>query len=123
MDEYWKLMGGGTMLDDEISDTFLDISEKSFLVLINDNCSSGTMIDKRRNDRPWICLSSCQDYQSSLACNEGGIFTLYGLIPGLKTCTTIRELYTTILNELKVPTQKPMLTLTRRQLWDQKLFE
>jgi hypothetical protein len=123
MDEYWRLMGGGRMLDDEISSIFKDISETSFLLLINDNCSSGTMIDKKLNNRPWVCLSSCQDYQDSLACEYGGIFSLYGLIPGLKTCNTVRELYNSILNDVQLASQKPMLTLTRTNLWDVKLFE
>jgi len=123
MDEYWHLMGGGKMLDDEISKIFKDISDKSFLLLLNDNCSSGTMIDKRLNDRPWVCLSSCQDHQDSLACGDGGIFTLYGLIPGLEICNTIKDLHDEILRNMDVKSQTPMLTMTRRYLLDTILFE
>jgi hypothetical protein len=123
MDEYWKLMGGGRMLDDEISAIFNDISDDSYLILINDNCSSGTMIDKKLNDRPWVCLSSCQDPESALASRDGGIFTNYGLLPGLETSKTMRELYSYITRNIDISTQHPMLTLTRNYLWDEKIFK
>lgn len=123
MDEYWSLEHGERMMDDEISEIFSDISEKSFLLLINDNCSSGTMIDKKKNDRPWVCLSSCQDYQDSLACKDGGVFTLYGLIPSLEKCITIKELHRGILDHIDIKTQTPMITMTRRSLLDVELFD
>jgi hypothetical protein len=123
MDEYWKLMGGGRMLDDEISAIFNNISDDSYFILVNDNCSSGTMIDKKLNDKPWVCLSSCQDVESALASQDGGIFTNYGFLPGLRESKTIRQLYNYITSNIDISTQHPLLTMTRRQLWDEKIFK
>jgi hypothetical protein len=123
MDEFWELAKGKRMIDDEISEIFSDISEKSFLIMINDNCSSGTMIDKALNDRPWVCLSSCQDHQDSLACRQGGIFTLSGVIPGIEKRDTIRGIHDEILRGIQIKTQTCMLTMTRDYLLNVKLFE
>ena len=122
MDEFWELAKGKKMIDGEISEIFRDISDKSFLLLINDNCSSGTMIDKKLNDRPWICLSSCQDNQDSLACKRGGIFTLYGLIPGIEKRDTVRGIHDEILRQIDIKTQTCMLTMTRDYLLNVELF-
>lgn len=118
-DELWKLMGGGQILDDEISNFFKEIHSSSLLCVISDNCSSGTVLDRKIMGSPagkWICLSSCRDPQDSLASSEGGIFTLFGLVPALesKKCKTIRDIFSFIQNEIQIPSQTPFLEVSDR---------
>ena len=121
-DEYWSLMGGGIMLDDEISLIFNSINEDSFLFMVSDCCSSGTMIDRSLNNRPWILLSSSQDNQDSLASSSGGIFTQFGLIPAIKQYDTIKNINDYIQKNIDIPTQTFRLEVTRNSLLEQKLF-
>ena len=123
-DEYWKPMGGGgNILDDEISTILCDIHETSFVLLISDNCSSGTMIDKKLNNRPWICMSSCRDNQDSLASSDGGVFTLFGLIPAIKSGKrTASEIFKFICSELEIPSQTPYIETSREYLLEIPLF-
>jgi hypothetical protein len=80
-DEIWKTQN---ILDDEISNIFKNINVDSRLYLFSDSCSSGSMIDKKINNKSWISLSSSNDLQDSLSTSEGGVFTLWGLIPCLE---------------------------------------
>jgi hypothetical protein len=122
-DEYWKLMGGGVVLDDELSAMFGGIHESSYLWIISDNCSSGTMLDRQLNDRPWILLSSCQDHQDSLASSEGGIFTLFGILPHLTSVDTVRQLAERLRQSIDIPGQRFRLEVTRPHLWDAPLWQ
>jgi len=124
-------MGGGRVLDDEITLIFKDkIHESSVLILISDNCSSGTMIDRKlfstttsSTSGSWICLSSCRDHQDSLATSEGGVFTLYGLIPALEAGKkTIREIYSFIQKEIQIPSQHPFVEVSDEKVLDVDLF-
>ena len=53
--------GWRNTFDDEISLIFNSINEIHFLLWCQTVCSSGTMIDRSLNNRPWILLSSSQD--------------------------------------------------------------
>lgn len=127
-DELWKLMGGGRILDDEITLIFKDkIHKTSILILISDNCSSGTMLDRKlfssASGGSWICLSSCRDHQDSLATSEGGVFTLYGLIPALEAGKrTIRDIYAHIQKEIQIPSQHPFLEVSSEKVLEVDLF-
>lgn len=122
MDEIWQLMGGGYILDDDISRALTSIHDLSYLWLISDSCSSGTMIDKAFNDRPWMTLSSCKDNQNSLASVDGGIFTLFGLLPAVQQCNTLREIHQYVIDNVTIPTQTSQVRLTRDFLWNTQLF-
>jgi Caspase domain len=113
-DEFWKLMGGGIVVDDEISRIFLSTHKTSLLCMICDHCSSGTMIDARINSTtPWIQISSCKDVEDATASSDGGMFTLFGLIPALELlkqnsgggCFTAMQLYAEISKRIEIPTQ------------------
>lgn len=78
-DEIWKTQN---IIDDEITEIFKNINEKSYLFMFSDACSSGSMIDDN-NKRNWITISATNDVQDALAEDDGGVFTLYGLIPAL----------------------------------------
>lgn len=121
-DEYWKLMGGGLVVDDQLSQIFNQINEKSFLWLIADNCSSGTMIDRKLNNRPWILLSACQDNQDATACIDGGVFTLFGLLPSLSKCNNMLEIKQSIAQLIDIPTQTVRIEITRPYLWNIPLW-
>lgn len=121
-DEVWRLMGGGIMVDDEISLIFSGINEQSYLWLISDSCSSGTIIDRQLNNHPWMCLTSCNAWQDSVASIDGGMFTLFGLLPAIQCCNTLREIYQYICSVLDIPTQTPEAEVTRDSLWDIPLF-
>ena len=116
MDEFWKLSDGSVVLDDYISTLFNQINESSFLFLVNDHCSSGTMLDRSLNDRPWICLSSSQDSQDSLSTYDGGVFTLFGFLPAIQRYDTLREIVNYISENIDIPTQNFRVEFTRNYL-------
>jgi len=108
-DEIWKTQN---ILDDEISEIFKNIDNKSRLYLFSDSCSSGWMIDKKINDKPWITVSSCNDFQDWLATWDGGVFTIWGFIPCLynkvkheKIFVSCDEIHNYIKNNILIDTQ------------------
>jgi hypothetical protein len=115
MDEFWRLAGGGCVLDDEISKIFATkgIASGSALLLISDSCSSGTMIDlslfpKERGN--WCTIGACRDAESALASSEGGIFTLFGLIPALDAgANTASDIVSYVRKAIDIPSQKVFL--------------
>ena len=60
MDEKWTTQN---ILDDELSIIFSNICNSSALYLFSDSCSSGSMIDKKLNNKNWITISSANDKQ------------------------------------------------------------
>lgn len=121
MDEKWVTQN---ILDDELSLIFNSIHNKSVLYLFSDSCSSGSMIDKKLNNKNWITFSSCNDRQDSLTTSEGGVFTLWGILPALELFTnpTPRELHKFITSSLCINTQSPLLHAGNNILLDKKMF-
>jgi len=111
-DEIWRLCGGSHIVDDEISNAFRKIHEKSKLILFSDSCSSGTMMDRSLNTRNWVSFTSCRDNEDSLSSVEGGVCTLWGYLPAVKASnktTTPKQLYDQICGNIQIPSQHPQL--------------
>ena len=107
-DEIWQTQG---IIDDEISKIFNKIHKTSYLWLFSDSCSSGSMIDIYYNKQNWITISSANDVQDSLATADGGIFTMFGLLPSLENVKehTANNIYKFICANIDIPTQKSIL--------------
>jgi len=121
MDEKWTTQN---ILDDEISYIFNKIHKKSVLYLFSDSCSSGSMIDKKLNNKNWVTFSSCNDRQDSLTTSEGGVFTLWGLFPALEALhnPTPTELHNYIISNLCINTQTYLLHAGNDDLLNIKMF-
>jgi hypothetical protein len=121
MDEKWVTQN---ILDDEISTIFNYIHNKSVLYLFSDSCSSGSMIDKKINNKNWVTFSSSNDKQDSLTTSEGGVFTVWGLLPALEAlCNpTPIELYNYMKSVICINTQTTLLHAGNDNLLDKKMF-
>lgn len=120
-DEIWRTQN---ILDDEISIIFNTIHDRSMLTLISDSCSSGSMIDTYYNKRNWVTISSSNDVQDSLSTADGGVFTLFGLIPALENVTkhTPREIHRYIKENIDIPTQTSLLNYGNIKGVNQNIF-
>lgn len=121
-DEIWQTQN---IIDDEISKIFSNIHDSSKLYLFSDSCSSGSMIDEYYNKKDWVTISSSNDRQDSLATSDGGVFTLWGLIPALETldkCTP-RNIHNYITTNVQIPSQKSLLHYINDKTLDIDIFE
>jgi hypothetical protein len=121
MDEKWVTQN---ILDDEISYIFNNIHNKSVLYLFSDSCSSGSMIDKKLNNKNWVTFSSSNDKQDSLTTTEGGVFTLWGIFPALEALynPTPIELHNFITSNICIDTQTSLLYIGNDNLLNKKMF-
>ena len=121
MDEKWVTQN---ILDDEISYIFNKIHNDSVLYLFSDSCSSGSMIDKKLNKKNWVTFSSCNDRQDSLTTSEGGVFTLWGLLPALEALfnPTPTELHNFITSNICINTQTSLIHTGNDILLNRKMF-
>lgn len=120
-DEIWQTQG---IIDDEISKIFANIHDTSTLYLFSDSCSSGSMIDEYYNKKDWVTISSANDRQDSLATSDGGVFTLWGLIPALETikdCTP-RKLHKYIKENVQIQSQTSLLHYIKAETLDKSIF-
>ena len=120
-DEIWQTQN---ILDDEISKIFSSIHDSSKLYLFSDSCSSGSMIDKYYNKKDWVTISSSNDRQDSLATSDGGVFTLWGLIPALNTldkCTP-RNIHNYITKNVQIHSQKSLLHYNQSDTINKDIF-
>lgn len=120
-DEIWQTQG---IIDDEISKIFANIHDTSTLYLFSDSCSSGSMIDEYYNKKDWVTISSANDRQDSLATSDGGVFTLWGLIPALETiknCTP-REIHKYIKKNVQIQSQTSLLHYINNETLDKSIF-
>jgi hypothetical protein len=120
-DEIWQTQG---IIDDEISLIFKDIHNSSTLYLFSDSCSSGSMIDEYYNKKDWVTISSCNDKQDSLATSDGGVFTLWGLIPALETikqCTP-QQIHNYVKNNIQINSQKSLLHFINKDTLNKPIF-
>jgi hypothetical protein len=120
-DEIWQTQG---IIDDEISKIFSNIHDSSSLYLFSDSCSSGSMIDEYYNKKDWVTISSCNDKQDSLATSDGGVFTLWGLIPALETlkdCTP-KKIHDFIKNNIQISSQKSLLHFINEKTIHKSIF-
>ena len=120
-DEIWQTQG---IIDDEISKIFANIHDSSTLYLFSDSCSSGSMIDEYYNKKDWITISSANDKQDSLATSDGGVFTLWGLIPALETidnCTP-RKIHEYIKKNIQIQSQTSLLHYIKEETLDKSIF-
>lgn len=118
LDEFWKLPSGGALLDDEITAALVQTPTRktSLNIFISDSCSSGTMIDANpsSSNTNWVLISACRDNENALATFDGGVFTMFGLIPALttiKTPLTAAELFRGI--KIDIPDQHVSLHSSR----------
>lgn len=120
-DEIWQTQG---IIDDEISKIFANIHDSSTLYLFSDSCSSGSMIDEYYNKKDWVTISSANDRQDSLATSDGGVFTLWGLIPALETiedCTP-RKIHEYIKKNVQIKSQTSLLHYIKEETLDKSIF-
>lgn len=120
-DEIWKTQN---ILDDEISIIFNNIHEKSMLTLFSDSCSSGSMIDIYYNKKTWVSISSSNDVQDSLSTSDGGVFTLFGLIPALENLDihTPRNIHDYIKKNMCISSQTSILNVGNDKVIDKNIF-
>ena len=120
-DEIWQTQG---IIDDEISKIFANIHDTSTLYLFSDSCSSGSMIDEYYNKKDWVTISSANDRQDSLATSDGGVFTLWGLIPALETINncTPREIHKYIKKNVQIQSQTSLLHYINNETLDKSIF-
>lgn len=107
LDEMWSTQN---IVDDELTNLFKNIHKSSYLFLFSDSCSSGSMIDNN-NTKNWITISSSNDNQDSLATSDGGIFTLFGLIPALENLSKIncQSIHNYIRKNIDIPSQTSIM--------------
>lgn len=120
-DEIWQTQG---IIDDKISKIFANIHDSSTLYLFSDSCSSGSMIDEYYNRKNWVTISSANDRQDSLATSEGGVFTLWGLIPALENienCTP-RKIHEYIKKNVCIQSQTSLLHYIKEETLDKYIF-
>ena len=120
-DEIWQTQG---IIDDEISKIFDNIHDSSTVYLFSDSCSSGSMIDEYYNKKDWVTISSANDRQDSLATSDGGVFTLWGLIPALETikeCTP-RKIHDYIKKNVQIQSQTSLLHYIKEETVDKSIF-
>jgi hypothetical protein len=120
-DEVWATQ---RVTDDELSRLFGDVHATSRLFVVSDACSSGTMIDRQLNGRPWATISSAADPQDALATSDGGAFTVWGLLPALRALRnpTPRQLHAEIARRLDLPTQTSVLDAGQPAVLDEPMF-
>lgn len=121
-DEIWKTQN---ILDDELSKIFSEIDDSSRLYIFSDSCSSGSMIDTYYNKKDWVTISSANDRQDSLATSDGGVFTLWGLIPALNNldmCTP-RKIHDYIKKNVQISSQTSLLHFIHDKTVDRDIFE
>tara|TARA_Y100000389_G_scaffold190034_1_gene214464 strand:- start:421 stop:1065 length:645 start_codon:yes stop_codon:yes gene_type:complete len=120
-DEIWQTQG---ILDDEISKIFKDINNSSTLYLFSDSCSSGSMIDKKYNKKNWVTISSSNDRQDSLATSDGGVFTIWGLIPALKNLKSVtpKNIHDYIKKNIQIKSQTSLLHYNFDETINKKIF-
>lgn len=120
-DEKWVTQN---ILDDEISYIFNNIHNKSVLYLFSDSCSSGSMIDRKLNNKNWVTFSSSNDRQDSLTTSEGGVFTIWGLLPAFEAhCNpTPQELHNFISSNICIDSQTSLLYTGNNKLLNIKMF-
>tara|TARA_B110000908_G_C10224755_1_gene437325 strand:+ start:1165 stop:1806 length:642 start_codon:yes stop_codon:yes gene_type:complete len=121
-DEIWQTQ---RIIDDEISKIFANIHDSSTLYLFSDSCSSGSMIDEYYNKKDWVTLSSANDRQDSLATSDGGVFTLWGLIPALenvKECTP-NNIHNYIKNNVQIQSQTSLIHYINKKTIYEPIFD
>lgn len=120
-DEIWQTQN---IVDDEITLVFSNINITSYLFLFSDSCSSGSMIDDN-NKQNWATISSSNDVQDSLAMTDGGVFTMYGLIPALDQLKIItpKTVHDYIAKTIDIPTQTSILRTGRSNVENIGLFD
>ena len=120
-DEIWRTQG---ILDDEISSFFTDINSSSRLYLFSDSCSSGSMIDKELVQSNWVTISSSNDKQDSLATSDGGVFTLWGLIPAIENINGITpvSLHNWVRDNIDIPSQTSLLHYGNEEIINEEMF-
>jgi hypothetical protein len=124
MDEYWRFYGGGILTDDDLTTILSKSRTNPFIFVISDCCSSGSMIDKQ-GDRftNWATLGACTDAQSAFAGKEGGMFTLFGLIPALREgANTPQKIKNFIDQRLQIQTQTVTLVFGSEEAATRRLF-
>lgn len=121
MDEKWATQN---ILDDELSYIFNNINKTSVLYMFSDSCSSGSMIDKKLNNKNWVTISSANDKQDALTTSDGGAFTIWGIFPALEALynPTPTELHTFIKFNICIDTQTTLLNAGNPKLLEQKMF-
>ena len=120
-DEIWRTQN---IVDDVITSIFANINIKSYLFLFSDSCSSGSMIDNN-NKKNWATISSSNDIQDSLAMSDGGVFTVYGLIPALSQLQIItpKTIHDYILKAIDIPSQTSILRSGQQGVVNIGLFD
>jgi hypothetical protein len=123
-DEIWTTQ---KIKDDEISEIFNIIDDESYLFLFSDSCSSGSMIDRYSNTKNWVTISSSNDKQDSLATSDGGVFTLFGLIPGLNEMNkthshTPKSIHNYVVSNIQLGTQDSLLHYGNDTIGDINIF-
>ncbi len=126
MDEVWKTHYKESIVDDEITSIFSNIHTTSYLVVISDTCSSGTILDMQfSKNQNCVAISSCQDYQDSLQTGDGSVMS-YCLMNILKTKPTyaeikskLRQLMSDYIGDL----QTELINVSNPLLWNTQCFK
>jgi len=109
LEDMWCLWGGGTLHADELSAAFAATHAASALVVVSDNCSSGTML---RGPGMWASIGACTDTQDALADCDGGVFTEEALLPvleGSRDLRSLRAVFDAACARIDLPTSTPQL--------------
>lgn len=126
MDEVWKTHYRETILDDEIKSIFSTIHPSSYLVIISDTCSSGTILDLQfSKNENCIAISSCQDYQDSLQSGDGSVmsFCLFEILKEKPTYAEIKHKLRQRMSEFVGDLQHELVNVSNPQLWNLKCFK
>lgn len=127
MDEVWKTHYRETITDDEISSIFQTIHPTSYLIVISDTCSSGTILDLQfSKNENCVAISSCQDYQDSLQTGDGSVMSvnLFEILKE-KPIVTYNELKEKLREKMKSyigDMQKEIVNVSNISLWNIRCF-
>lgn len=77
---------GGSVTAAQVTDAFASVAPGSFVLVISDSCSSGAMFEGRRpaaQHGRWALLAACSVSEDAFEENDGGVFSVWGLLPTL----------------------------------------
>ena len=82
------------------------------------------MIDKELAQSNWVTISSSNDIQDSLATVDGGVFTLWGLIPAIENINGITpvSLHNWVRDNIDIPSQTSLLHYGNEEIINEEMF-
>jgi hypothetical protein len=121
----------GTVSAAQVTDAFANTAPGSLVLVVSDSCSSGAMIESTRpaaRHGRWALLAACSVSEDAFEENDGGVFTVWGLLPTLVSLVsatskvTLSALEAGIESRIDIPDSDPLLATGSSELNALPLF-